>query len=70
MPYTVSAMFFCVFSFIKSKLNRASARQDKQVDIAEKNLISSLLKEKELDSEDVENMMMTLYVAGMESVRN
>ena len=60
-------------SYMKSKLRRAKANLDKQsgqVGDPEKNLLASLMSEPALDFEDVENMMMTLYVAGMESVRS
>ncbi|KAK3802226.1 hypothetical protein RRG08_004516 [Elysia crispata] len=59
-----------VRSYMKSKLRRAKANLDKQsgqVGDPEKNLLASLMSEPALDFEDVENMMMTLYVAGMES---
>ncbi|GFS02391.1 cytochrome P450 10-like [Elysia marginata] len=60
-----------VRSYMKLKLRHAKEALEKANErvggATEKNLLSSLMGEKDLDFEDVENIMITLYVAGMES---
>lgn len=61
-----------VRSYVKSKLKIGLAKaaanyKTDQTGATHKNLLLTLLSEKDLSYEDVENIMITLYVAGMES---